>query len=141
MGYYEDALEWHGTAIDMRACGRFRASVYMSCLAVECFLKAKVELIAPNDAKLGEHDSIYLYRLLKAKYDPKTDLSKDIVLCRKYHNEARYSNTVKLDVYNEEFTNRFIGIINAVKIFVDEECVATLDDLMSKYNSNKPDQS
>ena len=33
MGYYEDALEWHGTAIDLSKCGRFRASVYMSCLA------------------------------------------------------------------------------------------------------------
>ena len=58
MSYYSDALEWQGTAIDMKNCGRFRASVYMSCLAVECFLKAKVEQVEPEDPKLGEHDSI-----------------------------------------------------------------------------------
>jgi len=133
MGYYDDALEWHGTAVDLMKCGRFRASVYMSCLAVECLLKAKVEAIDPDDAKLGEHDSIYLYRVLKAKYDSKSDLSKDITLCRKYHNEARYSNTIKLDVYDEDFANRFIEIVNGVKLFIDEECVPTLEDLANKY--------
>jgi len=133
MGYNDDAQEWYGTAIDMVNCDRYRASVYMSCLAVECLLKAKVEAIDPDDAKLGEHDSIYLYRVLKTKYDSKTDLSQDIALCRKYHNEARYSNTVKLDVYNKDFANRFIEIANRVKLFIDEECVSTLDDLANKY--------
>ena len=47
MGYYNDAEEWHGTAIDMESCGRYRGAVYMSCLAVECFLKSKVEIIEP----------------------------------------------------------------------------------------------
>jgi len=133
MGYYDDAQEWHGTAIDLMSCGRHRASVYMSCLAVECYLKAKVEANDPNDVKLGEHDSIYLYRVLKTRYDSKTDLSQDIALCRKYHNEARYSNTVTLDVYNIDFASRFVGIVDRVKQFVDEECMATLADLENKY--------
>ena len=133
MGYYDDAQEWHGTAIDLKNCGRFRASVYMSCLAVECFLKAKVEIIDPDDARLGEHDSIYLYRMLKAKYDSKTDLSKDIALCRKYHSEARYSNTVKLEMYDEDFAGKLIEIVDKVKKFIDEECAATLDDLSNRF--------
>ena len=133
MGYYEDAQEWYGTAIDLKECGRYRAAVYMSCLAVECFLKAKVEMIDPDDVKLGEHDSIYLYRVLKAKFNSKTDLSRDIVLCRKYHNEARYSNTIKPEVYNEDFSTEFLEIIQKVKLFVDEECIASIDDLLSKY--------
>ena len=37
--FYDDAQEWLGTAIDLKNCGRFRASVYMSCLSVECILK------------------------------------------------------------------------------------------------------
>jgi HEPN domain-containing protein len=133
VGYYDDAAEWLGTAIDMKDCGRYRASIYMSCLAVGCLLKAKVEAIDPGNAKLGEHDSIYLYRVLKEKFESKTDLSKDIVLCRKYHNEARYTNTVKPDVYDEDFVSRFIEIVKRVKTFVDEECVATLDDLINKH--------
>ena len=133
MGYYEDALEWLGTAVDLKDCGRYRASIYMSCLAVECFLKAKVEAVDPDNARLGEHDSIYLYRVLKEKYKSKSDLSKDIVLCRKYHNEARYSNSAKHDVYDEGFVCRFIEIVNKVKDFIDEECIATLDDLADKY--------
>ena len=133
MGYYDDALEWYGTATDLKNCNRFRASVYMSCLAVECFLKAKVEMIDPDDARLGEHDSIYLYRVLKAKYDSKTDLSKEISLCRKYHSEARYSNTIKPEVYDKEFADKLIEIMDMVKKFVDEECAATLDDLANKF--------
>ena len=65
MGYYNDAKEWYGTAIDMESCGRYRGAVYMSCLAVECFLKSKVEIIEPNNPRLKEHDTIYFYRLLK----------------------------------------------------------------------------
>ena len=108
----------------------------MPCLAVECFLKAKVENIDPDNVKLGEHDSIYLYRLLKEKYISSADLSKDIALCRKYHNEARYSNTVKTDIYTDDFVNRFIEIMDKVKLFIDEECVSTLDDLVNKYKKN-----
>ena len=61
MGYYEDALEWQGTAIDLEACGRFRGSVYMSCLAVECFLKSKVATIEPNNMRLREADLVKKY--------------------------------------------------------------------------------
>jgi HEPN domain-containing protein len=117
----------------MKECGRFRASVYMSCLAVECLLKAKVEAIDPSNTRLGEHDSIYLYRVLKEKYKSQADLSQDIALCHKYHNEARYSNTVKPDIYNEEFANEFIQVATAVKSFIDDECIASLDDLADKY--------
>jgi HEPN domain-containing protein len=133
MGYYEDAIEWHGTAVDLKSSGRYRASVYMSCLAVECYLKAKVEMIDPDNAKLAEHDSIYLYRFLKEKFGTKVDLSKSIVLCRKYHNEARYSNTIKPEVYDESFSGEFIDIIQKVKQFIDDECIATIDDLVNKY--------
>ena len=133
MGYYDDALEWQGTAIDLEACGRYRGSVYMSCLAVECFLKSQVSIIDPNNTKLGEHDSIYLYRLLKSKYTTDKDLMTDIRLCRKYHNDARYSNTANAEIYSKEFATRFISIVADVRDFIENDCALSLEDLAKKY--------
>ena len=136
MGYYEDALEWEGTAIDLESCGRYRGSIYMSCLAVECFLKSKIEIIDHSNNKLNEHDSIYFYRLLKSKYPSGKDLISDIRLCRKYHSDARYSNITKADLYDEEFAKRFIQIVADVKRYIDNECAATLEDLQRKYEKS-----
>ena len=61
------------------------------------------------------------------------DLINSIRLCRKYHNEARYSNISKSDLYDLEFASRFIGIVSDVREYIDNECIATLDDLHNKY--------
>ena len=135
MGYYSDAEEWHGTAIDMEACGRYRGAVYMSCLAVECFLKSKVEIIEPYNPRLKEHDTIYLYRLLKEKYPTGENLLSDIRLCRKYHSEARYSHTANPELYDKAFATRLIDIVRKVKDYIDNECLATLDELSEKFNA------
>jgi len=137
MSYYNDALEWQGTAIDMETCGRYRGSVYMACLAVECFLKSKVEIIDPLNERLREHDSIYFYRLLKSKYPTGKDLMTDIRLCRKYHNDARYSNTDNIEIYNKDFASRFLQIIIDVKEYVDNDCASSLEDLIKKYDNKK----
>ena len=136
MGYYSDALEWESTAIAMEACGKYRGSVYMSCLAVECFLKSKVEFIDPNNGELFKHDSIYLYRFLKSKYPSGKDISRDITLCRKYHNDSRYSNSARPEIFDKSFANRFIQIITEVKNYIDNDCAASLDDLAKKYNKH-----
>lgn len=133
MGYYSDALEWQGTAVDMETCGRYRASVYMACLSVECFLKSKVEMFDPLNERLREHDTIYLYRLLKSKYPAGKDLATDIRLCRKYHTDARYSNTEKPEIYDKDFANRFIQIISDVKEYIDKDCASSLEELVKKY--------
>ena len=135
MGYYNDAEEWYGTAIDMESCGRYRGAVYMSCLAVECFLKSKVEIIEPNNPRLKEHDSIYFNRLLKKKYPTGENLIPDIRLCRKYHSDARYSNTPKLELYNKTFANRLLAIVGKVKNYIDNDCMATLGELIDKFNT------
>jgi len=69
MAYYDDALEWQGTAIDMADCGRYRASVYMSCLAVD----------------------------------------------------------------TQEFTGRFLDIVDNVKEYIDTHCIITKEDLLRKF--------
>jgi HEPN domain-containing protein len=135
MGYYSDAEEWHGTAIDMESCGRYRGAVYMSCLAVECFLKSRVEIIEPNNPRLKEHDTIYLYRLLKEKYPTGENLLPDIRLCRKYHSDARYANTPKPELYDKVFANRLIAIARKVKDYIDNDCAATLEELAVKFNT------
>ena len=134
MGYYDDALEWQGTAIDLESCGRYRGSVYMACLAVECFLKSKIEVIDPNNARLKDHDSIYFYRLLKSKYPTGKNLITEIRLSRKYHSDARYSNIPKTELYSKEFAGRFIQMIADVKEYIDSDCTSTLNDLFKKYN-------
>lgn len=134
MGYYDDALEWQGTAIDLEICGRYRGSVYMACLAVECFLKSKVEIIEPNNERLREHDSIYFYRLIKSKYPVGKDLMTDIRLCRKYHSDARYSNVNNAEIYDKNFANRFLQIIADVKNYIYNDCASSLEDLVKKYD-------
>jgi len=133
LGYYDDALEWYGTAIDLEACGRYRGSIYMSCLAAECFLKSKIEIIDPNNSRLNEHDSIYFYRLLKSKYPTGKNFMTDIRLCRKYHNDARYSNTSDTEVYNKAFAQRFIQIVEDVQEYVDNDCISSIEDLLNKH--------
>jgi len=133
MDYYNDALEWQGTAVDMEACGRFRGSVYMACLSVECFLKSKIEMIDPLNERLREHDTIYFYRLLKSKYPTGKDLMTEIRLCRKYHTDARYSGKDNAEVYDKEFAGRFLQIIVDVKDYIDNNCASSLEDLTKKY--------
>ena len=132
MGYYEDAMEWEGTAIDLYACGRYRGAVYMACLAVECLLKSKVEVIDPYNKKLSEHDSIYLFRLINSKYPTNKDLMTGIKLCRKYHSDVRYSNTHS-EAYDSEFAKRFIKIVSDLKAYINNECAVTIEDLAEKY--------
>jgi HEPN domain-containing protein len=138
VGYYEDALEWEGTAIDLKTCYRYRGSVYMSCLAVECYLKSKVEILDPHNEKLQTHDSIYLYRFLKSKYPSGKDLLGDIKLCRKYHNDTRYSNSANCDLYDEAFATRFIKIVSDVREYINHDCAATMEDLQEKYKNINP---
>ena len=133
MGYYEDGLEWQDTAKVLEIGKKYRGSVYMSCLSVECFLKSRVEPIDPINDDLEGHNSVNLYKFLKKRYPNGKNLMSDIRLCRKYHNESRYSNLEEADIYNKDFANRFIKIVADVKEYIDNECVATIEDLENKY--------
>jgi hypothetical protein len=73
---------------------------------------------------------------LKEKHPTKVDLSSDIRLCRKYHTDARYSNSAKPELYTEEFADRFLAIVDSVKEYVDNECAATADDLLRRFGKD-----
>lgn len=57
----------------------------------------------------------------------------DVRLCRKYHSDARYSNTTNPEVYSKEFAERFIEIVADIKDYIDNDCAATVSDLVKKY--------
>jgi hypothetical protein len=61
------------------------------------------------------------------------DMTSMIARCRKYFNEARYPSSRDVSVYTKEFALEFINFIAIVKEFIDNECMATMDDLKNKY--------
>jgi len=56
-----------------------------------------------------------------------------IVKCRKFYNESRYPYTNEINIYTKEFAKGFIIFIKDIKDYVENECVATTDDLIKKY--------
>ena len=91
-------------------------------------------MIDPNNPRLKEHDVIYFYRLLKEKYPKGKNLLSDIRLCRKYHSDVRYSNTSKPELYDKAFANRLIEIVGDVKEYIDNDCMATLEEMTNKFS-------
>ena len=134
MDFYTNAQETEQTAICMLEACRYRHSIYMSCLAVELYLKSKLHLVPHRDNLETSHNIVSMYNALVLRYPSKKDLLPMIDLCRKYFNESRYPYAGDNSVYTENFTKEFIKIVCAVKDYIDNECVATIDDLKNKYD-------
>ena len=56
-----------------------------------------------------------------------------VKMSTKYFKDSRYSNYENLKIFTKEFADEFIDYVNQVKNYVDEKCVATLNDLQAKY--------
>jgi len=78
------------------------------------------------------HDVINIYKCLSKRYKAVKDLLPAIVRCRKYFNEARYPSSDS-EAYTKEFCEEFLGYIDSVKKYVDNQCRATLDDVVDKF--------
>ena len=102
-------------------------------MAIELFLKSKLYLVDGWEKYEFSHDVVNMYRHLKKRFLPKEELTSLITLCRKYFNEARYPHG-DISIYTEVFAQEFLGCVNCVKDYIDNVCVATIDDLQSKYN-------
>ncbi|GHU56745.1 hypothetical protein AGMMS49975_20660 [Clostridia bacterium] len=135
MGLYDDAIEELETGIDLIAIGRYRQAIFHFCLSVEQFLKSKLLLIAPLSDLEFSHDVINIYNELRYTYKSTKNMASQIKLCRKYFNESRYSNSNR-DIYTKEFAEQFLQYANDVKSYIDNECAATLDDLVDKFNKH-----
>ena len=132
MNFYDNAVEVHEVAEALCKIGKYRISVYNSCLAMELYLKSKLHLVEDGDQFEFSHDVVNIYRQLKRRFMPKDDLLKIITMGRKYFNESRYPSG-GTEVYTESFAQEFLGYVKDVKDYIDNECIATIDDLQNKF--------
>jgi len=138
VNFYDNAKETEQAANVLFDAGIYRQSVYMACLAVELYLKSKLHLVEHNEDLEFSHDVINLYRALLTRYQPQVNMDSMITKCRKYMTESRYPYSRDVNVFTEEFACEFLNFVTAVKDFVDNDCLATMDDLLDKYTgSNK----
>jgi len=132
VNFYDNAVEVHLAAKSLCENGHYRVSVCNSCLAIELFLKSKLHLVEGWEIYEFSHDVVNIYRHLLKKFTSKIDLTKMITMSRKYFNESRYphSNTT---IYTNEFAGEFLEYVTIIKSYVDDECIATINDLQDKF--------
>ena len=134
MNYYTNAQETEQAAIALLNVKLYRQSIYMSCLAVELYLKSRLHLVSHDDGLERSHDIVNLYKALLTRYQPKINHDKMITRCRKYFNESRYPYASDVSMYTDEFAQEFIDFILLIKDYIDNKCIASVDDLESKYS-------
>jgi len=112
--------------------GQYRHAVYHSCIAIELLLKSKLVQIDPTSAFLESHDIINIFKAVQDKYNSNKNLQPIVRFCRKYFNESRYplSGTI---IYTMEFASHFIQHVKDIKNYIDNECAATMEDLVSRF--------
>ena len=134
MDYYTNAQETEQAANVLLETGLYRQSVYMSCLATELYLKSKLHLVKYREGLEFSHDIVNLYRALLTRYQPKVDMDIMVVRCRKYFSESRYPYANDTSIYTNEFAKEFVEFIALLKDYIDNECIATIDDLKDMYS-------
>ncbi|MCL2362485.1 MAG: HEPN domain-containing protein [Defluviitaleaceae bacterium] len=135
MDFYTNAQETEQSAISLLETGQYRHSIFLACLAIELYLKSKLYLVPHRPELEKSHDIIGLYDALCNRYQPKSDLRPNINICRKYFNEARYPYGGSANIYTKDFAMEFVNIIADVKDYIDNECMATVEDLQKMYPS------
>jgi len=133
MDYYKLAEEPLASAHDLIGCGRFRMSVSMSTLAIDMYLKSVLYRLDSVNTLLTGHDHIGILRLIEKRY-PKPELRPLVKLSRKYFNDAQYSDTENLVVYDEQLAMDFISHALQIKAYVDNDCQASLEDLKQRFD-------
>jgi len=130
---YQNAHETEHAATLLHNSEAYRQSIYFYCLAVELYLKSKLHLV-PHDIELEKsHDTLGLYNALLVRFKPKADFRPMLTRCRKYFNESRYPYSADTSAYTKEFASEFKEFVAAVRDFIDNECIASVDDLVSKH--------
>ena len=135
MDYYKLAEEPLQAAIINKEQGLYRMSVCMSTLAIDVLLKSVLYRIAPeNDLMMG-HNHPGILKKLESKYSPNDKIRHIAKLSRKYFKDSRYSNSENFPIFTENLAADFINYTELVKIYVDTECQATIDDLQRKFGN------
>jgi len=132
VNFYDNAVDVHQAEKVLCDNEHYRMSVSNSCLAMELYLKSKLHLTEKGEDYAYSHDTINMYIQLANRFKPDVDLLGTIKLGKKYFNEARYPHG-DTGVYAHEFALEFLDYVTAVKNYVDNECIATVEDLQGKF--------
>jgi HEPN domain-containing protein len=132
VNYYQLAEEEIDAVKALYDAGKYRHAVYHSCLCMEYLLKTKLVQLEPTSVLLDGHDIINIFKVVHAKHKSTKDLRSVIGFCRKYFNEARYPSS-GTEAYTKEFAEEFMQYMNDIKLYIDNECTSTVEDLMSKF--------
>ena len=135
MNLYLNAQETESAAKALLDMGHYRQSIYLFCMAIELYLKSKLHLVDHDIDLEASHNVIGLYTVLTKRFHPETDMMPIIKKCRKYFNESRYPYAGDISTYTKEFAEEFMDITAKVKEFIDNDCMATMDDLLNKYSN------
>jgi len=131
VNFYDNAEEVRQAAIILYENAHYRMSIYNSCLSIELYLKSKLYLMENGDDYVYTHDTVNMYQLLTKRFKFDKDIFSIIKTCRKYFNESRYPHA-GTEVYTKEFAKEFLGNVESVKSFIDNDCVADITDLENK---------
>ena len=135
MHYYKLGEDKQKVALLTKEAGFYADSVYASCLAVEFFLKSVMNRVPETADFEFTHDVINLYFAIKKKYPSSKDLSEAVKYCRKYNNESRYPYS-GTEIFTDDFAAQFLQYVEDIKSYVDDECQATVEDLINKFNKH-----
>ena len=132
MDYYKIAEEPLRAASSLKNDGMYRMSVSMATLAIDLLLKSILyRLDNTNDLLMG-HDHIGMLRTIEKRY-PKPELRSVVKLSRKYFNDSRYSNYDNFPMFTESLAADFVNYAEQVRVYVDTDCQATIEDLKQKF--------
>jgi len=131
--FYENAHRNEQAAITLFNAGHYQQCISLACLAVELYLKSKLHLVPHKPYWETSHDVVNIYEALIKRFKPKSDFRAEITQSRKYFNESRYPYAGDLSVYTADFAQEFLDLVAKIRTYIDEDCLATLDDLTGKY--------
>ena len=86
-----------------------------------------------HDLIMG-HNHVGIVTFIENVYPKKGDVRQAVKLSRKYFKDSRYSRSENLAVFTEELADNFISYTKLIKDYVDNDCQATFDDLIKKFN-------
>ena len=133
---YENAEHWDKSARKVFDVGEYRTCVYCCILAIELYLKAILLLIEPNSQYAESHDVIGIYEGVHKKYPSTYNLGPIVRMCRKYNNEIRYPQS-NADIYDRDFAEGFLGYVDKIKNYVDNECHISNGDLINRFKQRE----
>jgi len=134
MDYYRLSEEPLQAALSNKQHDLYRMSVSMATLAIDLMLKSVLHRLEPTHDLIMGHNHVGIVTLIENVYPKKDDVRRAAKLSRKYFKDSRYSRSDNLAVFTEELADDFICYARLIKDYVDNDCQATLEDLLKMYN-------